>query len=134
MILFTTSCRKDVTNEIDITEYSWSLKSIEIDGDKSKIPSKDEHGHSIDTNEDYILTFTNDVSFSITLSINTLYGGYQIPKKGTIQIIPRLSTYICCDIDFDDIIIDNIQKIKSYTVLGNTLTFNGDNVKIIFKK
>ena len=54
---------KDITNEIDITQYSWKVESIIKNGIKFKTPNKDEHGEDITDDKIFKLIFINDSIF-----------------------------------------------------------------------
>jgi len=122
-VFFTTSCKKDVTDEIDITEYSWVLEYIKIDSDKTKPDNK------------YTLSFNNDSIFTLNLSINTGGGKYEIKSKGNISVFNyEPLSELCCENDFDKDLLQSFPKVNKYEVLKNDLIFTGEDIKIVFKK
>ena len=129
------SCEKeDLTDSIDITQFSWKLKSITIDGNKSITPNKDYHGDKIVNENVYKLSFVNDSIFQFDLSINEGQGKYDILQTGKILISTYGTTYVCCNNDFEQDFLPIISKITSYQVLDNILLLKGDNCEIELKK
>ena len=133
--IFCNGCKKeDLTDTIDITQFSWKLKSITIDGNKSKTPNKDYHGDKIDKDNVYKLRFVNDSLFQFDLSINEGQGKYDILQSGKILFPTYGTTYVCCNSDFEQDLLPIISKIKSYQVLDNILLLKGDNCEIELKQ
>ena len=133
--IFCSGCKKeDLTDTTDITQFSWKLKSITIDGDKSTTPKKNYHGEKIVNEDVYTLTFVNDSTFKFNLSINSGEGKYGIPKFGEILIYSFGTTYVCCNSGFEQDFSQIISKITSYQVLSDYLILKGINIEIEFEK
>ena len=123
------SCQKDKTLDINITEFEWELNSITDDGNKVKRPSGDFH-----RDDAYILRFS-DSTFVLNTTVNSAGGHYKIITKGEINILSYgVMTMVCCETDFDEKMISVFKGMTSYTVKGKTLTFKGDNSEVEFKK
>ncbi|MBN2664536.1 MAG: META domain-containing protein [Bacteroidales bacterium] len=123
--VFLISCEKpeDLTEQINITDFSWSLKSLK------------ENIHNIDFEDDYILDFSNDSLFQLNLSVNNAGGNYLISKKGEISFLDfEPFTEMCCENDFDKKLLSNLPTVSEYQVLDNDLILKGDNCEIIFEK
>lgn len=128
------ACKKDdLTQTTDITKFSWKIKSIAVDGYKSKTPNKDYHGNDISDNA-YKLYLKNDKTFNLYLGINSVIGEYKIPSLGKFTFINGLITEKCCDSDFDEHVGNAIILITSYQVLDDILILKGKNCEIELKK
>jgi hypothetical protein len=124
------SCNKDLTYDIDITEFQWELQIIYNNEIKHEKPSGDFHRDNA-----YVLWFSSDSTFMLNTSANYAGGKYRIISKGSIEIINYgIMTLACCETDFDEKMIDVFKKMTSYTVKGNTLNFKGDNSEVEFKQ
>lgn len=75
------SCNK--TADIDITEYSWELKSINMEAKLLKNLKEKKFHHP----NAYILTFKSDSVLWLSISVNMIRGRYFIPDRGTINIV-----------------------------------------------
>jgi heat shock protein HslJ len=83
----------------------------------------------------YILKFINDTTFSLPTSVNYAGGKYVIASNGNVRINYNISTEICCENNFDEQMINVINKVNTYYCKGNELTFlTKENEKIIFEK
>lgn len=124
-------CKKeDLTDTIDITQFSWKLKKISVDGNKIKVKEDDYFN-----NEAYILVFENDSIFRLNTSVNLAKGSYQITTKGDISIFNYQEyTEVGVQNDIDDKLLQVTSKITSYKVLENILLLKGDNCEIELKK
>ena len=132
-LLLLHSCKKeDLTATTDITAHSWQLQRTKIDGHKAKTPKKGANGNEIDFAEAYRLIFLSDSTFSLTFSINAGGGNYTIPSPGQISLSSFGVTEICCDTDFDTDVINTMEAIQSYRVLGDELVLEGDVVEYWF--
>ena len=126
----TISCKKDLTDSINITESNWQLKSIVTNGKKYKASKEDPSQENA-----YLLIFNNDSIFSLNLSVNYAKGNYNIFSNGAIIINSyQASTKICCENDFDNKLIETFSTVTSYKVINNTLTFKGEKGEIKFTK
>jgi hypothetical protein len=130
LITVMSSCQKDKTLDLDITESMWELKSITDDGNTQKKPSGDFQRRGA-----YILWFSSDSSFILNTSANLAGGKFKIILKGEIELISyQIMTLACCDTDFDEAMIDVLKRMTTYTVRGKTLTFKGNNSEVKFEK
>ncbi len=133
--IFCNGCKKeDLTDTIDITQFSWKIESITVDGDKTKTPNIDYHGNSISNDNSYKLIFQNDSEFNLDLGINYGGGTFKIPYMGMITFESFGTTEICCDSDFDEDVAKTIVLITSYQVLNDILKLKGSNCEIELKK
>lgn len=126
---FLESCEKDngnmvdYTDSINITEYSWKLSYLKINGVKD-IPKTG-----------YTLEFNSDSIFIMNFSVNMAGGYYQIKKKGEIEFFNyHAFTEKCCDSEFDQKLENSLVETNSYKVLGNDLVLTGDIVELRFVK
>ncbi len=128
LLLFSTilgsNCEKNLTDETDITKYSWKLVSITTKEESLKPDNK------------HILEFPNDSIFYLNLSVNSAGGKYKILSKGEIKIYSyNAFTEICCDdTDIDYALLNILPTITSYQVLNNTLIFKGASNEVEFNK
>jgi heat shock protein HslJ len=130
LILIMISCRKDRTQEIDITKYKWELQSVTATGSAQEIPEEKKKREN-----SYILSFQNDSFFSLALSANSAGGHYIIKTKGNITVNSfGAMTEVCCDTEFDNKLLNVIKEVTTYTVGGSTLTFKGAKGEVEFKK
>ncbi|NLL28988.1 MAG: META domain-containing protein [Bacteroidales bacterium] len=128
------ACKEDdSTQTTDITKSSWKIKSIAVDGYRSKTPNKDYHGNDISDNA-YKLSFENDKTFNLYLGINSVIGKYKTPCSGKITFKDCLTTEKCCDSDFDEHVVKTIPLITSYQVLDDNLILKGKKCEIKLKK
>lgn len=126
------SCNKEDAKNLDtdITQYSWKVKSISINGTKSTTPIKNYHGEEILDKLAYNLIFKDDSNYYLDLSINKGQGKYQLIDTGQIVIDSYGTTYICCNNDFDNNLLSIITSVTSYEVIGNTLFIKGKGTEI----
>ncbi|MDY0142035.1 MAG: META domain-containing protein [Bacteroidales bacterium] len=121
--IVSSSCKKDLTNEVDITQSLWIVKSIKTDKEQLK------------PDHEYILEFLNDSLFNLNLSVNSGGGKYKLVSKGNI-LIDTFDPYteICCENDFDNSLLYLLPKVIEYEVLRNILIFKSSEGEIEFKK
>ncbi len=124
------ACNKeDLTDTVDITQFSWMMKSITIE---KKIKVKDDDFFN---NEAYVLIFENDSVFQLNTSVNLAKGRFQISSKGIINIFNyHENTELGGQNKIDNKLLQNISKITSYQVLNDILILKGSNCEIKFKK
>jgi hypothetical protein len=129
--ILSNGCKKeDITDTIDITQFSWKLKKISVDGNKIKVKEDDYFN-----NEAYILVFENDSIFRLNSSVNLAKGSYQITTKGYINVLNYQEiTKVGGQNEIDDKLLQVTSKITSYKVLENILLLKGDNCEIELKK
>lgn len=126
------SCNK--TANIDITSYSWELKSFKTKGETFK-PTKREHLFQ----QAYILEFDNDTAFTFNTSVNHAMGKYIISQRGKIEIINyrEISRAGAADPNeqkFNKSLAEVFNEATFYIVKGRTLTFKGSKGEVNFKK
>lgn len=104
-------------------EGNWKLVSI-MEKDDEFIPESD-----------YILEFTSDSTFSINLAVNKTGWFFALSNFTQIDSI-RLSggTELCCDTDFDKIILRLMPEMESMTISNDQLLFENTESKILFVK
>ncbi len=63
--IFLFSCEKpeDLTNQINITEFNWKVKSLTINSKKTNTPELNYFGNEIDNIDAYVLRFVEDTLF-----------------------------------------------------------------------
>ena len=129
------NCNTDneFSDDTDITMYSWKVEHIKDGIWKTKVPKKDYHGNAI-SSTDYILSFTTDSIFSLSLGINFSGGHYEIESTDIITLYGGFTTEICCDSKFDEKLSALLPEIKTYFVSNNTLILEGDKISIELKK
>jgi len=64
------ACNKDLTDQTDITQFTWEVKSLTIDNEKINTPSKTVFGNKITNTDAYVLSFENDNTLYLNLSVN----------------------------------------------------------------
>ena len=124
-------CKKeDLTDTIDITQFSWIMQSITIEENKFKV--KEDNYFN---NEAYVLIFENDSTFQLNTSVNLSKGSFQISSKGNINILNYHEiTEVGGQNEIDNKLLQNISSITSYQVLNDILIMKGINCEIEFKK
>ncbi len=124
-------CKKgDLTDTIDITQFSWKLKKISVDGEKYKV-KEDNYFNG----KAYVVIFENDSVFQLNTSVNLAKGSYQITTKGDISIFNYQEyTEVGGQNEIDAKLLQVTSKITSYKVLENILLLKGDNCEIELKK
>jgi heat shock protein HslJ len=116
LLLLINGCKKDVTDETDITEYAWELTSVETNGE------------TIYPDSVHILEFQNDTLFYLNLSVNGGGGNYNIPSPGNINISSfNAFTDVCCDdTAADSALLDAMPAVTAYRVQDDVLILQGD--------
>ncbi len=124
-------CKKeDLTDTIDITQFSWIMKSITIEKNMIKVKEDDYFN-----NEAYILIFENDSIFQLNTSVNLAKGTFQISSNGNVDIFNyQEMTEVGGKNEIDNKLLQNIPTITSYQVLNDILIMKGINCEIEFKK
>lgn len=134
IILFSCEKPEDLTNQIDITEFNWKIKSLTINSKKTNPPELNYFGNEIDNIDAYVLRFVEDTLFRLDLSINQGEGEYYILTKGNININDYGLSKMCCDIEFDENLAIKLPTVTEYQILDNILIFRGENCEIKFEK
>lgn len=124
-------CKKeDLTDTIDITQFSWKLKKISVDGKKYKV-KEDNYFNG----KAYVVIFENDSVYQLNTSVNLAKGSYQITTKGYINVLNYQEiTKVGGQNEIDAKLLQVTSKITSYKVLENILLLKGDNCEIELKK
>ncbi|MFW5805319.1 MAG: META domain-containing protein [Bacteroidales bacterium] len=124
LLLLITGCKKDVTDETDITEYAWELTSVETSGE------------TITPDSVHILEFQNDTLFYLNLSVNGGGGYYNIPSPGNINIrnFGNFTEMCCDDTAADSVLLDAMPAVTAYRVQDDVLILTGDDVRVEFMK
>lgn len=127
-----TNCNK--TDDTDITEYSWKLKSINAEGETFR-PTKRAHLFQ----QAYLLQFDSDTAFTFNTSVNHAMGKYIISQKGEVSIINyrEISRAGAADPNeqiFNKRLAEVFNEATTYTVKGRALTFKGSKGEVIFKR
>ncbi|MBI4649061.1 MAG: hypothetical protein HY738_21345 [Bacteroidia bacterium] len=128
------SCRKDLTDTINITEFKWMLKSINIDNEILKPENKDYL-----RDDAYNLIFESDTNFIFNTSVNIAGGTFNITEKGKISIFlyeefTEVGTNDNEEKKLNENLILIFSTVTNYKVLGNTLSFKGENSEVKLKK
>ena len=125
------SCEKeDLTDSIDITQFSWMINSITITDIKHKV-KKDNYHNS----EAYILVFESDSIFKLNTSVNLAKGKFQIYSKGNINVFYYHEiTEVGGQTEIDNKLLKYVPSVSSYQVFNNILLLKGKNCEIELKK
>jgi heat shock protein HslJ len=115
------SCEKE-NFDIDLKSSSWKLVKIKNQGDSSYT----------EASEIYILVFSDDETYTLSLDVNTCFGDYEIINNGKINISAMGCTEICCDSEFAENLISLLHQMTRFDEKGNELIFEG-NGEIIFE-
>ena len=134
ILYFTALCsgckKEDLTDAIDITQFSWLVKNISIEENKIKV-KKDDYFN----NKAYVLIFENDSIFQLNTSVNLAKGSFKISSKGHINIFNYQEiTEVGSQNEIDDKLLKNIPSVSSYQVLNDDLILKGYNCEIELKK
>ncbi len=134
MAILSGCLKENLTDTMDITQFSWKVERI-VEGAKAmKTPDEDFHGRPIADPDVYRLIFHSDSTFALALAINGGWSNYAIPANGLITIESFGTEEVCCNSDFDDAIVQNIKTVTSYKVLGDQLTLKGEGFKMELKQ
>lgn len=120
MGLLGSSCtKKDI--DVDLTARDWKVEKIR------------KRGKLIYTiaESTYILHFSSDVAYNLSLDVNSCFGQYEIAQKGTIAFQPMACTKICCDTDFAEDLSALFPKMTGYFVRDNKLYLEGEGEIIL---
>jgi len=128
------ACNKDLTDQTDITQFTWEVKSLTIDNEKINTPSKTVFGNKITNTDAYVLSFENDNTLYLNLSVNDGQSTYVNLGNGLIDINGLGTTKMCCNNQFDESIIDVMSTLIEYKVLGKHLFLIGTDGEIELKK
>jgi len=125
------SCQKDLTLDVDITEYDWELKSVSINSSKDNTPNGNHHHPDA-----YILKFESDSVFALPTNTNSMYGYFIIPTQGEITIYGGYSTQVGegNHTAFNNDLRSALTQITLYEVRGRTLVFMGGDAEIEFNR
>ena len=128
-IAILSNCKKNKDMDF-LLQNEWKVKSIYTGEKTLKAPSKNFR------EEAYILKFINNTMFYLHTSVNYAGGRYNIVSEGNINIKNYGShTLVCCENDFDEQMMNTMNRVSNYYCKGNKLTFLTDkNEKIFFEK
>ncbi len=76
--------------------------------------------------EEYILIFNPDNTYSINLDINNCFGDFKVTGKDKIEIGSGGCTEACCDSDLAIEIFEKIMASDQYFVSNNDLNLSSD--------
>lgn len=117
---FGSSCaKKDI--DIDLTANDWKVEKIRKSG-KLIYTS---------TDSTYILEFSSDEAYNLSLDVNACVGLYEIPHKGSIAFQAMACTEICCDSEFAEDLSGLFPKMTGYYVRDNSLHLEGEGEIIL---
>ena len=107
----------------DPTLSDWALQSGTVDG--VDIPIVEDHPIT--------LTFEND-GVAGSSACNSYFGGYTI-DGADISFTDMGSTMMACEpqvMDSEQMYLDAMSKVDSFTATDDTLTLSGDGVELVF--
>lgn len=123
------SCKKDVTNTVDITQLDWKVKTITIDDQIYRCPN-DTRGFNA-----YVLIFVDGSSFYLNTSVNYGAGSFDFtPNSSLISVSYTETSEVGGQNDFDNKLLDIMSSVTSFQVLGNSLILQGDKGEVKFRK
>lgn len=108
--------------DIDLTAKDWKVEMIKENGQLSFTR----------TENTYILRFTSNTGYNLSLDVNTCMGTYEIPENGDIEMHAMACTKICCDSEFAEDLALLFPKMTGYYGKGEKLYLEGDG-KIVLK-
>jgi len=119
-----TSCKKEnIDTEIDITLHEWQVKKIRKEGELNYLNST----------ENYVFKFKNNMTFTFNLDVNSCGGHYRILNKSNLEISNKYCTEICCDSEYAEELLHLLPRMRQYYIQDNKLVFEGQG-EIIFEK
>lgn len=114
------SCtKKDV--DVDLTARDWKVEKIRKSGKLIYTT----------TDSTYILHFSSEEAYNLTLDVNTCVGLYEIKPKGTIAFQAMACTKICCDTEFASDLTALFPGMTGFFVRDNKLYFEGEGEIIL---
>lgn len=116
------ACQKEFI-DIDLAANSWRIEGIKKSGQLT----------FESTENKYILRFTSDTIYTLSLDVNTCLGLYGIPDQGKIDMNVMACTEVCCDSEFAEELSLLLPKMTRYYSKGEELHFEGKG-KIILKR
>lgn len=75
-------CQKDITQEIDITQFVWEINSVKIEHTMHHIENQ-----CFFNSESYKLIFKQDGDFQLNTSVNLAMGSFVIEQRGIIHFM-----------------------------------------------
>jgi len=126
------SCRKNLTNEIDIKSLNWNLISISHNG-SVKTENKDYFRENA-----YVLVFYTDTTFGFNTSVNFAGGSYISSGIGDIIIssfeeITKVGTTNDKEKELTEKLLEAMPLVERYDVLGKRLYLYTSEGEIKFK-
>ena len=122
-------CTKENVSETDIALHRWKLNSVTKDN-ISLVPDMDNF-----VEDAYLLEFNSDSTFHMSTSVNSAGGKYSIETIGKIKVHNyHAFTEICCETEFDDVLLAAFVQVSSYETTGNLLIFKEIDLEIDFGK
>ena len=123
-------CQKDITQDIDITNFSWEIESIKTNHVKHAIDNQ-----SCFNSEAYKLIFKQEDDFQLNTSVNLATGKYSIEQRGNIHLYGYQEiTEVGGGNDTDEKLLELIPQVTSYKVKSQHLHLYGDDFEIVLKK
>lgn len=123
-------CQKDITQEIDITQFLWEINSIKINYTMHHVDNQ--YGSN---SESYKLIFKQDGSFQLNTSVNLAMGNFLIDQGGIIHFYGYQEiTEVGGGNDTDKELLRLIPQVTSYKVKSQRLHLCGDGFEIILNK
>jgi heat shock protein HslJ len=115
------SCEKNIF-DVDLKSSSWKVVKIKNQNDSSYI----------EASESYVLVFSDDATYTLSLDVNNCFGDYEIINNSGINISAMGCTEICCDSEFAENLMQLLPQMTRFYQKGNELIFEGEG-EIIFE-
>ena len=112
--------KKDI--DVDLSSREWQVEKIRKTGKLIYTT----------TDSTYMLTFTSNEVYGLTLDVNSCSGHYEIPQNGKICFQAMACTKVCCDTKFAEDLVGLFPEMNGYFVKDNRLYLEG-NGEIILK-
>lgn len=111
----------DTQNDLEIITGNWEVLSIKRNGQV----------YSETAENSYILEFTSNDAFTLSLDVNNCYGQYALPADGHINFDEIGCTYVCCDSEFAEDLVPILRTVSSYSRLSKILVLMGDGQLVL---
>lgn len=111
VLLVANSCKEEHFSATDLYQ-SWEVEGF-VSGESSSYEKYKDNK--------LIVTFNEDQTYYLTLDVNDCGGAIQIINGHQIQLKQSGCTYVCCDSDFSQKLVEMLPQATSFKIVRNRL-------------
>jgi len=103
----------------------WRVESVKkVESETILIPEKT-----------YKFEFKDNTQCEFNLDVNDCFTNYSVSEyNNNVSFDGGGCTYVCCDSDTANEIVNSLKKIESFSYMENQLNFKGNKVEIVLKR